>query len=66
MTDTANDLLIAPPASADSSPPAEGQPPRKPKRQQFKRDKRDVHGWVVLDKPVGMTSRYRPPPAASL
>ena len=58
MTDTANDLLIAPPASADSSPPAEGQPPRKPKRQQFKRDKRDVHGWVVLDKPVGMTSTH--------
>ena len=25
-------------------------------RQQFKREKRDVHGWVVLDKPVGMTS----------
>jgi tRNA pseudouridine55 synthase len=25
-------------------------------RQQFRRDKRDVHGWVLLDKPVGMTS----------
>ena len=24
--------------------------------QQFRRVKRDVHGWVVLDKPVGMTS----------
>ncbi|HEY4635221.1 MAG TPA: tRNA pseudouridine(55) synthase TruB [Rhodospirillales bacterium] len=23
-----------------------------------KRDKRDVHGWVVLDKPVGMTSTH--------
>ncbi|MEW6454398.1 MAG: tRNA pseudouridine(55) synthase TruB [Pseudomonadota bacterium] len=23
---------------------------------QFRREKRDVHGWVVLDKPVGMTS----------
>jgi tRNA pseudouridine55 synthase len=23
---------------------------------QLRRDKRDVHGWVVLDKPVGMTS----------
>ena len=22
----------------------------------FKREKRDVHGWVILDKPVGMTS----------
>ncbi|HVY56518.1 MAG TPA: tRNA pseudouridine(55) synthase TruB [Xanthobacteraceae bacterium] len=25
-------------------------------RQQFRRDKRDVHGWVLLDKPVDMTS----------
>ena len=25
-------------------------------KQQFRREKRDVHGWVVLDKPVGMTS----------
>ncbi len=23
-----------------------------------KRDKRDVHGWAVLDKPVGMTSTH--------
>ena len=28
----------------------------KPRRKQFKRDKRNVHGWVILDKPVGMTS----------
>jgi len=26
--------------------------------KQFKRDKRDVHGWIVLDKPVGMTSTH--------
>jgi tRNA pseudouridine55 synthase len=26
--------------------------------QQKKRDKRDVHGWIVLDKPVGMTSTH--------
>ena len=24
--------------------------------KQFRREKRDVHGWVVLDKPIGMTS----------
>ncbi|MGN6460395.1 MAG: tRNA pseudouridine(55) synthase TruB, partial [Pseudolabrys sp.] len=30
---------------------------RKPK-QQFRRDKRDVHGWIALDKPVGMTSTH--------
>ncbi|MCC6887363.1 MAG: tRNA pseudouridine(55) synthase TruB [Hyphomicrobiales bacterium] len=27
-------------------------------RPQFKRVKRDVHGWCVLDKPVGMTSTH--------
>jgi tRNA pseudouridine55 synthase len=34
--------------------PAEGGD----KQRQKKRDKRDVHGWVVLDKPVGMTSTH--------
>ena len=33
--------------------PADGEKPK-----QKKRDKRDVHGWVVLDKPVGMTSTH--------
>jgi tRNA pseudouridine55 synthase len=28
------------------------------KKKQHRRDKRDVHGWVVLDKPVGMTSTH--------
>ena len=28
------------------------------KGQQKKREKRDVHGWIVLDKPVGMTSTH--------
>jgi tRNA pseudouridine55 synthase len=28
----------------------------RPARNQPRRDKRDVHGWVVLDKPIGMTS----------
>src|SRR5713226_3624214 len=31
---------------------------RRGKGQQFKREKFDVHGWLVLDKPVGMTSTY--------
>jgi tRNA pseudouridine55 synthase len=31
--------------------------PSSPPRQK-KRDKRDVHGWCVLDKPVGMTSTH--------
>jgi tRNA pseudouridine55 synthase len=34
------------------SPAAEGR------QQQFRRVKRDIHGWVVLDKPVGMTSTH--------
>ncbi|UZE49364.1 tRNA pseudouridine(55) synthase TruB [Rhodopseudomonas sp. P2A-2r] len=25
---------------------------------QVRRDKRDVHGWVILDKPIGMTSTH--------
>ncbi len=36
-------------------PPPQGG---REKKKQFKRDKRDVHGWVVLDKPVGMTSTH--------
>ena len=28
------------------------------KKSNKKRQKRDVHGWVVLDKPVGMTSTH--------
>jgi tRNA pseudouridine55 synthase len=33
------------------------RPPHDP-GQQRKREKRDVHGWIVLDKPVGMTSTH--------
>jgi len=32
--------------------------PRKRHNNQPRRDRRDVHGWVVLDKPVGMTSTH--------
>jgi tRNA pseudouridine55 synthase len=40
-------------------PESSGRPKsRKPHKPQFRRDKRDVHGWVVLDKPVGMTSTH--------
>jgi tRNA pseudouridine55 synthase len=30
----------------------------KQNNRQPRRDKRDVHGWVVLDKPIGMTSTH--------
>ena len=42
----------------DHAPPLAGAPSRGARQQQRRRDKRDVHGWVVLDKPVGMTSTY--------
>jgi tRNA pseudouridine55 synthase len=32
--------------------------PTSRERPQRKREKRDVHGWLVLDKPVGMTSTH--------
>ena len=37
------------------APPRRPAPPAGPKP---KREKHDVHGWVVLDKPVGMTSTH--------
>ena len=33
-------------------------PTAAPSAGQRKREKRDVHGWVILDKPVGMTSTH--------
>ncbi len=44
-------------ARPDASPHASEAAERtgKPK-QQFRREKRDIHGWIVLDKAVGMTS----------
>src|SRR5271156_3974968 len=40
------------------SPPPDGSEPSQqtPKQQKFK--KRDIHGWIVLDKPIGMTSTH--------
>jgi tRNA pseudouridine55 synthase len=37
--------------------PAEQEQPERGGKQR-KRPKRDVHGWIVLDKPVGMTSTH--------
>jgi tRNA pseudouridine55 synthase len=44
--------------SHDINRPHSEEAPQPPRKQQFKREKRDVHGWVVLDKPVGMTSTH--------
>src|SRR5580693_7538387 len=49
--------LPDPPIGADAAgSPAQAAEGKKPR--QAKREKRDVHGWVVLDKPVGMTSTH--------
>jgi tRNA pseudouridine55 synthase len=49
-----------PTATPLPSPPPQGRREHtalaEKSKQQFRREKRDVHGWVVLDKPVGMTS----------
>ena len=50
-----------PDATAADATPASAQGNARPRRdrgEQKKREKRDVHGWLVLDKPVGMTSTY--------
>ncbi len=59
MSDDALKSLVAPeaaPAPLAIAPQSEGE--TRPKQKQFKRDKRDVHGWIVLDKPIGMTSTH--------
>lgn len=61
MSDNETDSLPPPQpaeAAAPDAPAAPRQDGGRRHRKQFKRDKRDVHGWVVLDKPVGMTSTH--------
>src|SRR5690348_5254594 len=44
---------------ASERAPRDNNDPRNKQRQgggQPRRDRRDIHGWVVLDKPIGMTS----------
>jgi tRNA pseudouridine55 synthase len=59
----AEDAPKAPSRSMGPPPSFETRPTGAPqdeggRKKQFKRDKRDVHGWLVLDKPVGMTSTH--------
>ena len=45
----------------DSETPAAAPAPRPPKPQrpqQVKKNRREVSGWIVLDKPIGMTSTH--------
>jgi tRNA pseudouridine55 synthase len=48
--------MTKPASEAPAAPAAPLQPP--PAGPKPKREKHDVHGWVVLDKPVGMTSTH--------
>ena len=60
MNDEALKNLTLPEETPQPLPlaPASEGAGRPKQKQQFKRDKRDVHGWIVLDKPVGMTSTH--------
>ena len=48
------------PAPRDDARRVNNDPRQQQSKQnrQPRRDKRDVHGWVVLDKPIGMTSTH--------
>jgi tRNA pseudouridine55 synthase len=48
--------FATPAAQGHREPQGRGGKPRQ--NSQPRRDKRDVHGWVVLDKPIGMTSTH--------
>jgi tRNA pseudouridine55 synthase len=50
--------LDRPHVEEPSQPAAQVEGDARRREKQFKRDKRDVHGWVILDKPVGMTSTH--------
>ena len=55
----ANNTAESPLAAHSAQAPENEQAPRKPKRgPQPRREKRDVDGWLLLDKPVGMTSTH--------
>ena len=46
------------PNRPNNDPREQDQHRKPPQQNQPRRDKRDVHGWVVLDKPIGMTSTH--------
>ena len=53
LSDTAAESLSPLP-----NPPPHGERERAEHTTKQKKPKRDVHGWIVLDKPVGMTSTH--------
>jgi tRNA pseudouridine55 synthase len=61
--DNKSDNLSRPHAGEAAETPPAGAPQdegaaRPHGKQQKRREKHDVHGWVILDKPVGMTSTH--------
>lgn len=65
LNDDSRPVQLASPLEGEASHPGEARGHNDPrsngKKQQggqMRRDKRDVHGWVVLDKPIGMTSTH--------
>jgi tRNA pseudouridine55 synthase len=52
------EIVDSVPPSAPEPAPLPDRPRRSGKAQQSKREKYDVHGWAVLDKPIGMTSTH--------
>src|SRR6201998_1080179 len=60
MSQDSADDTVPPPEPASNPPRARFQRGDGANRgpQQPRRDKRDVHGWVILDKPIGMTSTH--------
>jgi tRNA pseudouridine55 synthase len=56
LADSVTPSAVTP--SAPEPAPLPNRARRGGKGHQFKREKYDVHGWVVLDKPIGMTSTY--------
>ncbi len=50
-----NDTLVV---EAGAVPQASGEAAGHAPKGNKKRQKRDVHGWIVLDKPIGMTSTH--------
>jgi tRNA pseudouridine55 synthase len=52
------DKNFFPDSRSDDSRRVNNDPREKQQKpnQQPRRDKRDIHGWIVLDKPIGMTS----------
>ena len=58
MTDSEQIPLSSTPQNLRSEEPQEKNLEKGERKQQFKREKHDVHGWVVLDKPQGMTSTH--------